>query len=343
MRAASVGAACVLALGCSRAPAPQQAVGVGGPDFAAVFASVAPAVVRVAAGRREGERFLASRFGSGFVWSQDDEVVTNDHLIGDAPEVRVSFEAEVWWPTRLIGRDATTDVALLRVDRTGVSGPLPPGQALSWPRPPPRAESGTLLPGSWVAALGNPHEMVRTITVGVVSATGRRGRFDGTPRYADFIQTDADLNPGSSGGPLVDGRGQVVGLSTAVLARSQGISFATPIEQVETVVESLRTHGRFVRGFAGFVVKPVRIGAAAEAGLQRVYGALIQSVVPDGPAARAGLQAGDVVLKFGETKVEDSTLLPWLVAASPPGTVVEVRYARGAARGVAALTVGGAP
>jgi len=342
--AAALVAVALLVAACRTDPAPAPAAGVGGPDFSAVFASVAPAVVRVMAGRTDGDRFLAARFGSGFVWDLEDHIVTNDHVVGTTRELRVSFEPEVWWPAALVGRDASTDLALLRVDRSGASGPSPPGQALVWPAPPPHGDAASLRPGAWVAAIGNPHEMVRTISVGVVSATGRRGaRLEGTPQYADFIQTDADLNPGSSGGPLVDGLGRVVGLSTAVMARAQGIAFATPIDQVETVVESLRTRGRFVRGFAGFTVRPVRIGAAAEASLQRVYGALVQSVVPEGPAERAGLKGGDIVLKFGATKVEDSTLLPWLVAASPPGAVVEVRYARGTQRGVALLTLSEAP
>jgi S1-C subfamily serine protease len=181
--------------------------------------------------------------------------------------------------------------------------------------------------------------MDHSITVGVVSGTGRHSLTGTASRYLNFIQTDVNLNPGNSGGPLVDGRGRVVGLNTAVLARAQGIAFATPIDLVETVVTDILANGRFIRGFAGIVVKPVRLRDASEAALGRQAGARVDKIVPDGPGDAAGLQPGDIIVKFGDKKIDEPGVLPWLIAATRPGTPVELRVARGAERLVLVLTV----
>jgi serine protease Do len=305
---------------------PTAAPGLGGPDFAAAFAAVSPSVVGVVAGRREGDRLVAERTGSGFVWDASGHVVTNDHLVGESRAVAVRLEDGRALAARVKGRDASTDLAVLHVMAAGLN-------------PAPRGNADGLLPGTWVAAIGNPMGMDHSITVGVVSATGRHGLPGARSRYLNFIQTDVNLNPGNSGGPLVDGRGVVVGLNTAVLDRTQGIAFATPIDLVETVVRDILENGRFIRGFAGIVVKPVRLRDATEAGLGRQTGARVEKIVPDGPGDAAGLLPGDIILRFGPKKVDDAAALPWLIAQTRPGTSVELRVARGPQRLVLVLTV----
>ena len=308
------------------------------PDFASAFDHVAPGVVGVAAGRRDGARLIVRRTGSGFVFQtsgMQTTIVTNDHLLGDAPSVAVRLPDGRTLDARVVGRDASTDLAVLQIDLTLDAGG--PG-----PVPVPLAKAGSLRTGAWVAAIGNPMGLEQSITVGVVSALERRGLPGTSLRSATFIQTDVSLNPGSSGGPLVDGMGRVVGLNTAVLARAQGIAFATPIEVVKTVVEELMLHGRFVRGFAGIVVKSVRVRDAVEAGLPKQQGARVTQVVDKGPGDRAGLKPGDVILRFGQKRIDDSTALPWLIAATRPGEVIELRVARRTKRLLLSLEVASA-
>ncbi|MSP71679.1 MAG: PDZ domain-containing protein [Myxococcales bacterium] len=312
------------------------------PDFASAFDRVAPGVVGVAAGRRDGARLIVRRTGSGFVFQtsgptsgMQTTIVTNDHLLGDAPSVAVRLPDGRTLDARIVGRDASTDLAVLQIDLTLDAGG--PG-----PDPAPLAKAGSLRTGAWVAAIGNPMGLEQSITVGVVSALERRGLPGTSLRSATFIQTDVSLNPGSSGGPLVDGMGRVVGLNTAVLARAQGIAFATPIEVVKTVVEELMLHGRFVRGFAGIVVKNVRVRDAAEAGLPKQRGARVTQVVEKGPGDRAGLKPGDVILRFGQKRIDEPTALPWLIAATRPGEVIELRVARRTKRLLLSLEVAAA-
>ncbi len=179
----------------------------GGPDFAAAFALVSPSVVGVVAGRREGDRLVAERTGSGFVWDATGHIVTNDHLVGESKAVAVRLEDGRALAARVIGRDPSTDLAVLQVLAAGLL-------------PAPRGDADGLVPGTWVAAIGNPMGMDHSITVGVVSGTGRHSLTGTASRYLNFIQTDVNLNPGNSGGPLVDGRGRVVGLNTAAVSDS---------------------------------------------------------------------------------------------------------------------------
>ncbi len=301
------------------APAASAGNPVGGPDFAAVFARVAPSVVGVASGRTVDGRFEPAHFGSGFVWDDAGHVVTSDHVLARGEVVRVRTYGGRVHAARVTGRDEATDVALLVVE----------GATL---KPAPRGSARDLRPGQWVAAIGNPYGMDHSITVGVVSALGRNNLPPGAPRYTDFVQTDASVNPGSSGGPLVDGHGRVVAVSTAMLDRGQGLAFATPIDMVATVVGALAAHGRFERGFAGFVPRAVTVAEARGAGLNGRQGARVNRVVPGGPAERAGLAVGDIILRFGAAEVARPDDLPWLIAATRPGTRVPLELVRGAER-----------
>ncbi len=296
-------------------PKPRLAPIVGGPDFSYVFEQVAPSVVGVAAGARPTGRFVPQQTGTGFVWDAHGHIVTNDHLIRAGAEVRVRTRDANVLAARVIGRDDQTDIAVLQVDEPSLK----------------QAPLGTLVglrPGHWVAAIGNPYGMSHSITVGVVSALGRRNLPPGAPRYAEFIQTDLNINPGNSGGPLVSASGHVVGLNAAIHGQGQGLAFAIPINMLRTVVPQLIAEGHFIRGFAGLYVKPMSLPAARRAGLDRARGAKVIGVVQGGPATQAGIVPGDVIVRFGEHPVDDSSALPWMIAATPPGTVVGIEVIR---------------
>ncbi|MCA9542196.1 MAG: trypsin-like peptidase domain-containing protein, partial [Myxococcales bacterium] len=216
---------------------------------------------------------------------------------------------------------------------------LAPG-AMGLP-PVDRGDPEVLRPGQWVAAIGNPYGMDHSITVGVISALGRHNLPPGGPKYADFIQSDVAVNPGNSGGPLVDDRGRVIGLNTAIIG--QGLAFSARIDMVQTVIDRLLAEGEFVRGFAGLIVRKVTFTAARESGFDMPRGARVKGVVQDGPAARAGLQPGDIIYQFGERRIDTSDALPWLIAATRPGEKVDLRVARGRERLTLALTIGAAP
>ena len=313
---------------------PRPAPYVGGPDFTRVYENVGPSVVGVVAGRVDAASgdFEGERLGSGFAWDASGHIVTNDHILGDADSVRVRAADGQVYPAQITGRDPRTDVAVLHV----AGGLWRPASRLA------DTDSGVRV-GMWVAAIGNPYGMEQSITVGVVSAKGRRHLPEGAPRYRNFIQTDASINPGNSGGPLVDGQGRVVALTTAILGRGQGLSFATPIDMVATVVGDLLEHGRFIRGFAGLYTKPVGLEAATRAGLDRRRGARIRGIVQDGPADRAGFDLGDIILRYGDAPVDDPSVLPWYIAATEPGETIRIRIARGDRRLDVDLTVAAAP
>lgn len=283
-------------------------------DFSAIFEAVSPSVVGVVAGQERKGRFQATQSGTGIVWDAR-HIVTNDHLIADAEEVRVRTRDGRVARAEVVGNDGPTDLAVLRI-----------GGGLT---PPRRGRSAQLKPGQWVAAIGNPYGMDYSITVGVVSAVGRQNLPPGGPKYGDFIQADLSLNPGNSGGPLVAANGEVVGMTTAIIGGAAGLSFASPIEMVETVVERLLRDGRFVRGFAGLFVKEVSWGVARRAGLERPHGARVRGVVEGGPAQAAGLQPGDIILSFDKQAVDDAAGLPWMIAATPPSSEVALAVARG--------------
>jgi S1-C subfamily serine protease len=313
---------------------PSVAVGppvpLGLPDFATVFKLLSPSVVAVVAGHRDAKgTFVPKRTGTGFAWDAQGHCITNHHLINGAAEVRVRAEDGRVKAVTVVAADAATDIAVLKVEGLDL--------------PPVVRSAETAQPGQWVAGLGNPYGLQHSISVGVVSAVGRTDLPGEAPRDADFIQTDLNLNPGSSGGPLVDGLGRVLGMNTAVLGNAQGVSFATPIGMVETVVGRLLRDGKFVRGFGGMVVRAVSPTWAQKAGLDRPNGARVHALVKGGPAQLAGLEPGDIILKFGTTEVQNEARLPWLIARSEAGTTVPLEVARGPARLRVRLTVTASP
>jgi serine protease Do len=263
-------------------------------------------------GRRE---FQVPSLGSGFVISSDGYIATNNHVVEDVDEIEVAFADGTTLPAEVVGRDAATDLALLRVKSDKPLTALPLG------------DSSTMRPGDWVIAIGNPFGLEHTVTAGIVSALHRRNI--GAGRYDDFIQTDAAINPGNSGGPLIDLRGQVVGINTAINPRANTIGFAVPINMAKEILPALRTAGFVTRGWLGVVIQRVTPDLQEAMGLKTTEGALVSRVDPKGPAQAAGIERGDVILRFDDKPVSSMEDLPRLVAAAPPGSSAELVVARG--------------
>jgi serine protease Do len=268
-----------------------------------------------------GGRFENPSTGSGFVVSASGDVLTNHHVIsgGDAIFVRFSGEQKEYRAT-LVGTDPNTDLALLRIE---------PGE-----RRLPVLEFGdsdALEVGAWAIAVGNPFgNLESTLTVGVVSAKGRGDLEIGgmTPRYQDFIQTDASINFGNSGGPLVDIEGRVVGVNTAISSRGQGIGFAVPSRLVQKIYAQLREHGRVIRGYLGVWSEDVvQVVGEEEPGLPD-GGVRVLKVAEGSPAAAAGVRPGDVVVRFAGAEVESNRQLQFLIADAAPGRAVDLELIR---------------
>jgi serine protease Do len=244
--------------------------------------------------------------GSGFIVNANGYIVTNNHVVDGATEIRVKMDDGRELTGKVVGRDPKTDLALLKVEATGL--PVIPF-----------GDSSQLQVGEAVMAIGNPFGLEQTVTTGIVSATGR---VIGQGPYDDFIQTDASINPGNSGGPLINPRGQVVGINNAIFSQSGGsvgIGFAIPINQVKPVVTQLAASGKVTRGWLGVSIQPLTPELAKGFQLSGSGGALVASVQPDSPAARAGLKAGDVVTMFDGQKIAHPGDLSRLVANTPVG------------------------
>jgi serine protease Do len=253
--------------------------------------------------------------GSGVIASADGYIVTNNHVVADADEIVVRLADHSEHKAKLVGSDPRTDIALLKIEAGGLAA-LPFG------------DSDRLQVGEPVMAIGNPFGLEQTVTSGIVSA---KERFIGSGPYDDFIQTDASVNPGNSGGPLVDTRGALVGINTAIFSQtggSVGIGFAIPVNLAKDVLGHLKTHGKVVRGYLGVAVAPVTPEARQAAKLSSPRGALVAEVVPRSPAAEAGLKPGDVILAFEGEEVNDPRDLTRRVAGTPPGATINLRIAR---------------
>lgn len=250
--------------------------------------------------------------GSGFVIDPEGYIVTNNHVIAEADEVSVTFTDDTKLPAKIIGRDAKTDLALLKVK---TDKPL---TAVSF------GDSDALKVGDWVIAVGNPFGLGGSVSAGIVSARGRNinlGPFD------DFIQTDAAINRGNSGGPLFNVRGEVVGINSAIFSPtggSVGIGFAVPAALAKPIIDQLRAHGKAQRAWLGVKIQEVSDEIAQSLGMNAPRGALILEISTDGPARDTGMQAGDVVVRFDGHEIKEMRNLPRLVASTPIGKKVEV-------------------
>lgn len=257
--------------------------------------------------------------GSGVIVSENGYILTNHHVIDGADEIRVALADRREYEATLVGSDPKTDVAILKID----SEDLPTAVL---------ADSEQTRVGDVVFALGNPLGIGQTVTMGIISATGRMEiGILGRDSYENFIQTDAAINQGNSGGALVDGSGRVIGINTAILSRSGGnigIGFAIPVNIVANVMESLIETGTVERGYMGVHIQPLSSELAEEFGIPDGRGALINDVVPDSPADKAGIQRGDVVVRVGDRRVDSHTSLRLLISQLRPGASPAIELIR---------------
>ena len=302
----------------------------GAPDsFADLAKELLPAVVNIQTKHRNNgdrgdnfqeflEEFRNGRppegtaLGSGFIIDSSGYVVTNHHVVDGADEITVRLQDDTSLTAILVGSDKRTDLALLKVQS---EDPLP---ATGW------GDSDGIRIGDWVMAIGNPFGLGGTVTAGIVSARGRDIR---SGPYDDFIQTDAAINRGNSGGPLFDMDGRVIGVNSAIFSPSGGsvgIGFAIPSQMAKNVIAQLREHGEVRRGWLGVRIQRVTPELAEGLRMDDNVGALVASVTPDGPAAKAGIQQGDVIVKFNDRVVLESSKLPRMVAETPIGSEVPV-------------------
>lgn len=251
--------------------------------------------------------------GSGFIISDDGYILTNDHVVKDADEIKVKLSDGREYDGEVRGLDPKLDLALIKIE----AGENLPVAELG--------ESESLKVGEWVMAIGNPFGLEQTVTVGIVSA---KGRVIGAGPYDNFIQTDASINPGNSGGPLFNVRGEVVGINTAIVAGGQGIGFAIPVNMAKRIIPQLRDEGRVTRGYLGVTVQTLTEELAESFGLDEPKGALVNAVMEDSPAAAAGLKRGDVILSFNGEEVSQTSDLPRIVANTPVDKEVKVEVFR---------------
>ena len=358
--------ATVLSLSTALAPVPVAAQGRTLPDFTDLVDQVGPSVVnirtlekRVAGGTGNNDEQMLEFFkrfgipvppnmprsprpergqpqpdgdeaqprgvGSGFILTADGFVMTNAHVVEGAEEVLVTLTDKREFKAKIIGADKRTDVAVVKIEATGL-----PAVKIG--------DMNRLRVGEWVMAIGSPFGLENTVTAGIVSAKGRD-----TGEYVPFIQTDVAINPGNSGGPLINMRGEVVGINSMIYSRSggyQGISFAIPIDEAMRIGDQLKSGGRVTRGFLGVQPGAVTKDVAESLGLKVAAGAVIEKVIPNSAAEKAGLKEGDVILKFDGKPVEKHTDLPRIVGNTKPAQRVQVQVWRNGASRDISLTLG---
>jgi serine protease Do len=265
-------------------------------------------------GRPDEQQERPTGVGSGFIISPDGYIMTNAHVVDGADEIMVTLTDKREFKAKLIGADKRTDVALVKID---AKQPLPAVQI---------GDSSKVKVGEWVVAIGSPFGLENTVTAGIVSAKGRD-----TGDYTPFIQTDVAVNPGNSGGPLIDMRGQVIGINSQIYSRTggfMGISFAIPIDEAMRVVDQLKKQGYVIRGKIGVQIDAVSRELAESLGLGQARGALVRVVERGEAADKAGVQAGDIITSFNGKPVERASDLPRLVGETKPGSVVPMQVLR---------------
>lgn len=320
----------------TRQKVPQRAMAANGqqmpnleglpPQFREFFERSIPQQPRNPGGRQREAQSL----GSGFIISADGYVLTNNHVVADADEIIVRLSDRSELEAKLIGADPRTDVALLKVEGKGL-----PILKLG--------KSDDLKVGEWVLAIGSPFGFDHSATAGIVSA---KGRSLPNESYVPFIQTDVAINPGNSGGPLFNLDGEVVGINSQIFTRSggfMGLSFAIPIDVAMDVATQLKASGKVSRGWLGVVIQEVNKDLAESFGLEKPAGALVAQVLQDGPAAKGGLQVGDVILSLNGQPIVMSADLPHLVGALKAGDKAELDVVREGERKMLAMTVGALP
>ena len=258
--------------------------------------------------------FRRPGLGSGVIIDKRGLVLTNFHVVKGADEILIRLSDKREYRGQIMGTDPKTDLAVVKFQ---------PDHELTVAT---LGNSDALRVGEWAIAIGNPFGLDQTVTVGVISATGRSDV--GIATYENFIQTDASINPGNSGGPLVNLKGQVIGVNTAIVAAGQGIGFAIPINMVKRVVDQLVDKGKVVRGWLGVALQPLSLDLAQSLGLEGTNGAVVGSTITGSPAAQAGLEQGDVIVAFDKIPVEDYRHVQRLVAESRVGKSVTLQIVR---------------
>jgi serine protease Do len=254
--------------------------------------------------------------GSGFIISADGYILTNNHVVDKAKDIRVALSDGRVLDARLVGRAAEIDVALIKVEAANLPTAI-------------LGDSDAIDVGDWVMAIGNPFGLSHTVTKGIVSA---KGRVIGAGPYDNLIQTDAAINPGNSGGPLFNLQGDVIGINTLIMARGQNLGFAVPVNMVKEILPSIKAKGRPDLGWLGVDAQPVTPEIAEALGMTEPLGAIVRSVAKGGPAAKAGLQRGDVIVELDGKKIMDPAELPRLIAFGHIGKTVTFTVLRQAKR-----------
>jgi serine protease Do len=259
------------------------------------------------------KEFKQKSLGSGFIIDKEGYILTNNHVVEKASSIKVKLSDEKEYDAKVIGKDAKTDIALIKIN---AKNSLPVAIL---------GDSDRLEVGDWVLAMGNPFGLEHTVTAGIVSA---KGRVIGQGPYDDFIQTDASINPGNSGGPLFNLKGEVVGINTAIVSGGQGIGFAIPVNVAKNLLSQLKSKGKVVRGWLGVIIQKVTPELAKTFGLKESEGALVSDVMDNSPASKADIRRGDVIISFDGKKIKEMDQLPRIVAATPVGKKVKVALIR---------------
>ena len=276
-------------------------------------------------------KYRSSALGSGVIVTDDGYILTNNHVIKDADEIKIVLQDKREFKGKVIGTDPKTDLAVVKIDAKGL-----PALKLG--------DSDRLHVGEIVLAVGNPFGLSHTITMGIVSAVGRSKV--GIADYEDFIQTDAAINPGNSGGALVNIKGELIGINTAIFSTSggyMGIGFAIPSNMAKAVMESIIKYGKVIRGWLGVTIQDLTPEIAEHFGIKEEKGSLVTDVVKGSPAEKAGFRRGDLIIEFDGKPVKDSTSLRNMVANTPPGKTVPVKVIREGKEVVLNVTLGEFP
>jgi len=282
---------------------------------------------------RERRRMREQSLGSGVIIDAQGYILTNNHVVSGAEEIKVRLSDDREFSAELVGQDPETDVALIKLD---IDDPLDPRDVAML------GDSDDIRVGDWAIAVGNPFGLDRTVTVGVISAKGRANLdiLGGAPAYQNFIQTDASINFGNSGGPLVNIRGEVIGINTAINAQAQGIGFAIPINMARKVADELRESGKIVRGYLGMLPQEITQDMAQALNLESTEGVLVGQVNEDTPAEKGGLKVGDIIVRFNNQPVRDVEQFRMMVADERPGTKVRMLVIREGEQKTLTVTLG---
>jgi serine protease Do len=264
-------------------------------------------------GDEQQREFKQRSLGSGFIIDKDGYIVTNNHVIADADEIKVKLNSGKEYDAKIIGRDPSTDIALIKIKADSNYSVVNLG------------DSDALKVGEWVVAIGSPFGLEHTVTAGIVSA---KGRVIGSGPYDDFIQTDASINPGNSGGPLINMKGNVVGINTAIIASGQGIGFAVPVNMAKGVIKQLKEEGEVTRGWLGVGIQNINDEIAEYYGLKGKKGVMVSEIFPGDPADKAGIRTRDIILDVNGQKIETSRELTRIIAGFHVGEKVKIKVLR---------------